>query len=195
MYDVVGDVLAREAAVLEFIWGKREEGCSGTGQSSGSVLHSDPACSSCAGPPFWNTYDLHFEEMELNPPAVLYSHTLYASKKKKYSSVQLTARFVMLLPKRSHRLVYIFTNGSAHTCRNLCGPVQTSKHPPWEVDKMLKSWEIVDCGLSFPPPYLKPVNWKRAAGEVLHTFTSSSTSSSTSCVAPPLSQLAILWCL
>ena len=82
MYDVVGDTLVREASVLEFIWGKREEGCSGTGQSSGSVLHSDPACSSCSGPPFWSTDDLHFEEVELNPPAVLYSHILSALKNK-----------------------------------------------------------------------------------------------------------------
>lgn len=85
MYDVVGDLLAREASVLEFIWGKRGEGCSGTGQSSGSVLHSDPACSSCAGPPFWSIDDLHFEEVELNPPAVLYSHTLSALKKNDYT--------------------------------------------------------------------------------------------------------------
>lgn len=59
----VGDVLEREASVLEFIYGKREKGgCNSMGQSSGCVLHSDPACSSCGGRPFWTGEDPHFEK-------------------------------------------------------------------------------------------------------------------------------------
>lgn len=87
---------------LEFICGiERRGGCNSMGQSSRSVLRSDPACSSsCGQASILEQRDLHFEKVEVTQPSGRFGITATFWSSLKYLNVlsfHLTVGFVALL--------------------------------------------------------------------------------------------------
>lgn len=149
-----GDVLEREASVLEFIYGKREDGggCNSMGQSSGCVLHSDPACSSSGGRPFWTGEDPHFEKVERSQPRLFCNHSNFLVFTHLHTDSPSTSRFVSwrYCRRKKAKASLNLEESRSGGYSSVYGPVRQ-----WSLRYWRKHHETTDC--MFPGFLILPI--------------------------------------